>query len=269
MQALAKADCLTNRAGTAAKIPSSSNCSTSNTAAARVCYDYAMDPEDLAEILKKRARGARECGLRHRLDSLARMQHRLRRCRPAARRGNFLKRLAHEAIDSGADLFVTTGNHNLGASSCIDRRCAACGPFLWIGEFLLERCAGSAAARFVPRKPRTAVGGLVRAAEGDRLRSDRAAESRFFRARFHLSQRHCGQPFRGQSAGGAHAVSGRGWLRRALAAERDTAPGQGCRRVGGDLPPSPDATAAFGLPPLDYAIKDNTAILRPSPAVPR
>ena len=28
--------------------------------------------------------------------------------------GDFLKRLAHEAIDSGADTFFTTGNHNLG-----------------------------------------------------------------------------------------------------------------------------------------------------------
>jgi len=34
--------------------------------------------------------------------------------------GNFLKELARGAIDSGADLFVTTGNHNLGAVEIYD-----------------------------------------------------------------------------------------------------------------------------------------------------
>jgi len=78
-------------------------------------YDYAMDPEDVAEILKN-VRSARENA-----DFVIVSIH-SHECTagcddPDQPRGpgDFLKRLAHEAIDSGADLFVTTGNHNLGA----------------------------------------------------------------------------------------------------------------------------------------------------------
>jgi poly-gamma-glutamate capsule biosynthesis protein CapA/YwtB (metallophosphatase superfamily) len=78
-------------------------------------YDYAMDPEDLAEILKS-VRSARENA-----DFVIVSIH-SHECSsgcddPDQPRGagNFLKQLAHEAVDSGADLFVTTGNHNLGA----------------------------------------------------------------------------------------------------------------------------------------------------------
>ncbi len=78
-------------------------------------YDYAMDPEDLAEILKS-IRSARESA-----DFVIVSIHSHEcsaGCDDAEQprgAGNFLKRLSHEAIDSGADLFVTTGNHNLGA----------------------------------------------------------------------------------------------------------------------------------------------------------
>jgi poly-gamma-glutamate capsule biosynthesis protein CapA/YwtB (metallophosphatase superfamily) len=78
-------------------------------------YDYAMDPEDLAEILKN-IRSARENA-----DFVIVAIH-SHECTSACddpdqprAPGNFLKALAHEAIDSGADLFVTTGNHNLNA----------------------------------------------------------------------------------------------------------------------------------------------------------
>jgi poly-gamma-glutamate capsule biosynthesis protein CapA/YwtB (metallophosphatase superfamily) len=77
-------------------------------------YDYEMDPEDLAEILKN-IRSARENA-----DFVIVSIH-AHECTNSCDdvnqprgAGNFLKRLAHEAIDSGADLFVTTGNHNLG-----------------------------------------------------------------------------------------------------------------------------------------------------------
>ncbi len=78
-------------------------------------YDYAMDAEDLAEILKN-VRSAREnadfviVSIHSHECSVG--------CDDADQprgAGNFLEKLAHEAIDSGADLFVTTGNHNLGA----------------------------------------------------------------------------------------------------------------------------------------------------------
>jgi poly-gamma-glutamate capsule biosynthesis protein CapA/YwtB (metallophosphatase superfamily) len=77
-------------------------------------YDYEMDPEDLAEI-EKNIRSARENA-----DVVIVSIH-AHECTegcddPNEPRGpgDFLRRFAHEAIDSGADLFVATGNHNLG-----------------------------------------------------------------------------------------------------------------------------------------------------------
>jgi hypothetical protein len=77
-------------------------------------YDYEMDREDLAEI-EKNVRSARENA-----DFVIVSIHAHEcstGCDDAEQPrgpGNFLKRLAHEVIDSGADMFVATGNHNLG-----------------------------------------------------------------------------------------------------------------------------------------------------------
>jgi poly-gamma-glutamate capsule biosynthesis protein CapA/YwtB (metallophosphatase superfamily) len=78
-------------------------------------YDYAMDPEDLADI-EKNIRSARQNA------DLVIVSIHSHECSlgcddPNQPRGagNFLLKLAHQAIDSGADVFVTTGNHNLGA----------------------------------------------------------------------------------------------------------------------------------------------------------
>jgi poly-gamma-glutamate capsule biosynthesis protein CapA/YwtB (metallophosphatase superfamily) len=77
-------------------------------------YEYEMDPQDLAEIAKS-IRSARENAdlvivsiHAHECSSGCDDPHQPRGP------GNFLQRLAHQAIDSGADVFVTTGNHNLG-----------------------------------------------------------------------------------------------------------------------------------------------------------
>jgi poly-gamma-glutamate capsule biosynthesis protein CapA/YwtB (metallophosphatase superfamily) len=77
-------------------------------------YEYEMDPEDLADILKN-IRSARENA-----DFVIVAIH-AHECTtgcddPNQPRGpgDFLKQLAHAAIDSGADLFFTAGNHNLG-----------------------------------------------------------------------------------------------------------------------------------------------------------
>ncbi len=77
-------------------------------------YDYEMDREDLAEI-EKNVRSARENA-----DFVIVSIH-AHECSAGCDDGNqprgpgnFLKRLAHEVIDSGADVFVATGNHNLG-----------------------------------------------------------------------------------------------------------------------------------------------------------
>ena len=111
-------------------------------------YEFAMDPEDLAEIYTS-IRAARQNA-----DFVVVAIH-SHECstgcddNDAPRgAGNFLKELAHGAIDSGADIFVTTGNHNLGAveiyksptSVVIGRY------FLWTRQFFLERCPGISAA---------------------------------------------------------------------------------------------------------------------------
>ena len=77
-------------------------------------YEYTMDPEDLGIILRA-VRSARQNA-----DFVVVALH-SHECSvgcddPQQPRGpgDFLKTLAHEAIDSGADVFFTTGNHNLG-----------------------------------------------------------------------------------------------------------------------------------------------------------
>ncbi len=74
-----------------------------------------MDPEDLAEIYRS-IREARE-NADFVIVSIHSHECSLGCDDDNAPRGaaDFLKQLAHDAIDSGADMFVTTGNHNLGA----------------------------------------------------------------------------------------------------------------------------------------------------------
>ena len=77
-------------------------------------YEYAMDPDDLAAILKS-IRAARQNAdivivAIHSHECSSDCDH------PDQPRGpgDFLTVLAHAAIDSGADIFFATGNHNLG-----------------------------------------------------------------------------------------------------------------------------------------------------------
>ena len=81
---------------------------------ATFAYEFTMDPEDVGVILRA-IRSARQNAD---LVVVALHSH---ECSlgcddPDQPRGpgDFLKVLAHEAIDSGADVFFTTGNHNLG-----------------------------------------------------------------------------------------------------------------------------------------------------------
>jgi poly-gamma-glutamate capsule biosynthesis protein CapA/YwtB (metallophosphatase superfamily) len=115
MRALAQTDCVTQGRHCRATPETLELFDVKYRRGAAFAYDYAMDPEDLAEILKN-VRSARENA-----DFVIVSIH-SHECTngcddPDQPRGagNFLERLAHEAIDSGADLFVTTGNHNLGA----------------------------------------------------------------------------------------------------------------------------------------------------------
>lgn len=82
--------------------------------AAGFSYEYTMDAEDLAEIYRS-IRSAQE-NADFVVVSIHAHECSLDCDDEAAPRGaaNFLKELAHGAIDSGADMFVVTGNHNLG-----------------------------------------------------------------------------------------------------------------------------------------------------------
>jgi poly-gamma-glutamate synthesis protein (capsule biosynthesis protein) len=86
----------------------------------RQAYEHAMDPDDLREIYA----AIRAAQLNADFVIVAIHSH---ECSTGcdddgAPRGaaDFLKELAHGAVDSGADLFFTTGNHNLGPVEIYD-----------------------------------------------------------------------------------------------------------------------------------------------------
>jgi poly-gamma-glutamate synthesis protein (capsule biosynthesis protein) len=114
MRALAQVDCETNRRH-CAEVPQALEIfDTRYRLGKSFAYDYEMDREDLAEI-EKSIRSARENA------DIVIVSIHAHECSEGcddanAPRGpgNFMRRFAHEAIDSGADLFVATGNHNLG-----------------------------------------------------------------------------------------------------------------------------------------------------------
>ncbi len=86
----------------------------------RFGYEHAMDPEDLREIYA----AVRAAQLNADFVVVAIHAHECSSGCDAdgAPRGaaDFLKELARGAIDSGADLFITTGNHNLGPMEIYD-----------------------------------------------------------------------------------------------------------------------------------------------------
>jgi poly-gamma-glutamate capsule biosynthesis protein CapA/YwtB (metallophosphatase superfamily) len=112
--ALAEAQCQLRPASCGKQQPEGELFGTKYRAGQEYSYEYAMDDADLAEIYRSIRSAkensdfvvvsihAHECSLDCDDDSQPRGP------------GNFLKQLAHGAIDSGADMFVVTGNHNLG-----------------------------------------------------------------------------------------------------------------------------------------------------------
>jgi poly-gamma-glutamate capsule biosynthesis protein CapA/YwtB (metallophosphatase superfamily) len=136
MQALAQADCATHGRHCHSVPESLELFDVKYRRGPAFSYDYAMDAEDLAEILRN-IRSARQNA-----DFVIVSIHShecttgcddLDQPRGA---GNFLKQLAHEAIDSGADLFVTTGNHNLGAIELYGSKVRGVRPiFYGLGNF--------------------------------------------------------------------------------------------------------------------------------------
>jgi poly-gamma-glutamate synthesis protein (capsule biosynthesis protein) len=136
MKALAAADCATHKLH-CGEVPDTLDLfGAKYRRASRFAYEYEMDQEDLAEILKS-VREAKENA-----DFVVVSIH-SHECslgcdddQQPFHPGNFLKELAHDAIDSGADLFVTTGNHNLGPVEIYDSPARGKRPiFYGLGNF--------------------------------------------------------------------------------------------------------------------------------------
>jgi len=136
VEALARAQCALNGRHCDGAPKEGSLFGTSYRLADRLSTEYTMDPGDLAEIhAAVRAAQlnadfvivaihAHECSLSCDGDNVP---------RGAA---DFLKELARGAIDSGADMFVTTGNHNLGPMEIYDSPARGKRPiFYGLGNF--------------------------------------------------------------------------------------------------------------------------------------
>ena len=171
-------------------------------------YEHAMDPGDLAEIYAAirsaqlnadfviAAIHAHECSTGCDDDNGP---------RGAA---NFLKELARGAIDSGADMFVATGNHNLGPIESSIRLHAASGRSSTGSEIssgaMCRKCC-----RLTFSRGTAAAGNRVEEpGEGDRIRPDGAAEPAVLCPRVHIPERHCRSPIPGQPAVGNRATPG-------------------------------------------------------------
>jgi poly-gamma-glutamate capsule biosynthesis protein CapA/YwtB (metallophosphatase superfamily) len=228
-------------------------------------YDYAMDAEDVAEILKN-IRSAREnadivivsihsheCTLGCDDDNQPRGA------------GNFLKQLAHDAIDSGADLFVTTGNHNLGAIELYRSPLRGVRPvFYGLGNFFWSDVQDPLPHDLFQGNRRLlgeAWANPSKATDYDLaaiLNRQSFAHDFTFRSVVALSS------FDGSQLGELRLYpveDGYG--------ERLTV--SGIPRLVGDpavaaaiLKQITDATREFGLPPLEFSMAGNVAILRPA-----
>jgi poly-gamma-glutamate capsule biosynthesis protein CapA/YwtB (metallophosphatase superfamily) len=86
----------------------------------RFAYRYEADPEDRAEILKAIREAKQHADIV--IVSIHTHECSIDCDQPDAPRapGDFLLPLAHDAVDAGADVFVATGNHNLGPVEIYD-----------------------------------------------------------------------------------------------------------------------------------------------------
>jgi poly-gamma-glutamate capsule biosynthesis protein CapA/YwtB (metallophosphatase superfamily) len=233
-------------------------------------YDYAMDAEDVAEILKN-VRSARENA-----DFVIVSIH-SHECTagcddPDQPRGagDFLKRLAHEAIDSGADLFVTTGNHNLGAVELYRSPARGVRPILYgLGNFFWSDVQDP-----LPHDLFQGNRALLSAAWTD------PAKATDYDLTAPLNRDSFAHDFTFRSVIAVSRFEGNQLAELRLYPVEDgygeRLPLSGIPRLVKDPEVSAaifkqvaDATLRFGLPPLSLTTNDNVAILRPSPAATR
>jgi len=229
-------------------------------------YDYAMDPEDLAEILKN-IRSARENA------DIVIVSIHSHECtlgcddenQPRGA-GNFLKQLAHDAIDSGADLFVTTGNHNLGAIELYRSPLRGVRPvFYGLGNFFWSDVQDPLPHDLFQGNRR-----LLGEAWAD------PAKATDYDLAAILNRQSFAHDFTFRSVVALSLFDGSSLTQLRLYPVED---GYGERltmsgipRLVGDpavaaaiLKQIADATRAFGLPPLEFSMAGNVATLRPGP----
>ncbi len=230
-------------------------------------YDYEMDAEDVAEILKS-IRSARENA-----DFVIVSIH-AHECtngcddtnQPRGA-GNFLKRLAHEAIDSGADLFVTTGNHNLGPIELYRSPLRGVRPILYgLGNFFW-----SDVQEPLPHDLFQGNRALLAAAWQD------PAKATDYDLTAPLNRESFAHDFTFRSVIALSRFNGNQLAELRLYPVED---GYGERLTKSGIPrlvrdpgvaaaifkQITDATLKFGLPRLEFNISDNVATLRPAPA---
>jgi poly-gamma-glutamate synthesis protein (capsule biosynthesis protein) len=136
IEALAKVHCTLRGKQCGAIPPELELLDTSYRVGPSFSYEYAMDPGDLAEILA----AIRAAQLNADFVIAAIHSH---ECSVGCDdsgvpygAANFLKELARSAIDSGADMFVTSGNHNLGPIEIYDSPARGKRPiFYGLGNF--------------------------------------------------------------------------------------------------------------------------------------
>jgi poly-gamma-glutamate capsule biosynthesis protein CapA/YwtB (metallophosphatase superfamily) len=230
-------------------------------------YDYAMDPEDLAEILKN-IRSARENS-----DFVIVSTH-SHECTAACDEpdqprgaGNFLKALAHEAIDSGADLFVTTGNHNLNGIELYRSPVRGVRPiFYGLGNFFWSDVQDP-----LPHDLFQGNRALLAAAWAD------PAKATDYDLTAPLNRDSFAHDFTFRSVIAVSRFDGNQLAELRLYPVEDgygeRLPLSGIPRLVKDPKVSAaifkqitDATAGFGLPPLALSMAGNVATVRPSPA---
>lgn len=227
-------------------------------------YDYAMDPEDLAEILKS-VRSARENA-----DFVIVSIH-SHECTSGCDdddqprgAGNFLRVLAHQAVDSGADLFVTTGNHNLGAIELYRSPLRGVRPILYgLGNFFWSDVQDP-----LPHDLFQGNRALLSAAWTD------PAKATDYDLTAPLNRASFAHDFTFRSVIAVSRFEGNQLAELRLYPVEDgygeRLPLSGIPRLVNDpavaaaiFKEIADATLHYGLPSLDLAVQDNVAVLRP------
>ena len=175
---------------------------------------------------------------------------------------NFLKELARGAIDSGADMFVTTGNHNLGPIEIYDSPGRGKRPiFYGLGNFFWSDVQELLPADLFARNRellKKTWQDPERATEYDLTAPLNRA---YFAHEFTFQSVIAEVRFKGNELVGGRAASGRTRLRRPTDHERHSEAGRGRSRSAEILDQVVKQTAQFGLPALGLRFDGARAVI--------